>query len=334
MPYTRREFLSSTMALAGASRLVHIPRCLAAEEKPLETTTIRLIKIPNVCIAPQLIAQELLRVEGFTEISYIDAPPGGLAQAIGQSKVDLGFDYAASFVSAIDAGEPITLLSGMMVGCFEVFANERVQKLTDLKGRNVGVPDLGATPHRLLTLMAAHVGLNPNRDIRWVATGSADLLRLFEKGEIDVFLGQPPESQDLRARHIGHVILNTAVDRPWSQYFCCMLGANRNYVRKYPVATKRALRAILKATDLCATDREGAARRLVSDGFTDKYEYALQTLSENSYDKWREYDAEDSLRFYALRLHEVGFVKSSPQKIIAEATDWRFLNELKREMKA
>src|SRR5207248_11413702 len=116
-------------------------------------------------------------------------------------------------------------------------------------------------------------------------------------------------------------------------YFCCLLGANRNYARKYPVATKRALRAILKAADFCATDREGAARRIVTEGFTDKYEYALQTLSENSYDKWREYDAEDSLRFYALRLHEVGLVKSSPQKIIAEAADWRFLNELKRELK-
>ena len=90
---------------------------------------------------------------------------------------------------------------------------------------------------------------------------------------------------------------------------------------------------MLKAADLCASDREGSARRIVAGGFADRYEYALQTLSENSYDKWREYDPEDTLRFYALRLHEVGFIKSSPQKIIAENTDWRFLDELKRELK-
>ena len=47
-----------------------------------------------------------------------------------------------------------------------------------------------------------------------------------------------------------------------------------------------------------------------------------------------EWDPEDAIRFYALRLHDVGFIKSSPQKIIAENTDWRFLNELKRELKA
>jgi len=60
----------------------------------------------------------------------------------------------------------------------------------------------------------------------------------------------------------------------------------------------------------------------------------VETLRELPYSKWREYDSEDAIRFYALRLHEIGMIKSSPQKIIAENTDWRFLNELKRELKA
>jgi NitT/TauT family transport system substrate-binding protein len=52
------------------------------------------------------------------------------------------------------------------------------------------------------------------------------------------------------------------------------------------------------------------------------------------YRKWRDYNPEDSVRFFALRLREVGMVKSSPQKLIANGTDWRFLNELKKELKA
>jgi NitT/TauT family transport system substrate-binding protein len=129
------------------------------------------------------------------------------------------------------------------------------------------------------------------------------------------------------------VVVSTTVDRPWSQYFCCMLGANRGYVRNYPVATKRVLRAILKAADICAVDPARVARRLVDGGFTDRYDYALQALSELPYDKWREYDAEDTVRFYALRLHEAGLIKSTPQNIIADGTDWRFFDELKRELK-
>ena len=56
------------------------------------------------------------------------------------------------------------------------------------------------------------------------------------------------------------MIVNTAVDRPWSQYFCCMLCGNRDFVRDHPVATKRVLRAILKAADFCATEPARAAQ--------------------------------------------------------------------------
>jgi NitT/TauT family transport system substrate-binding protein len=75
-------------------------------------------------------------------------------------------------------------------------------------------------------------------------------------------------------------------------------------------------------------------RRLVDGGFTPSYDNALQTVSELPYDKWRDYDAEDTVRFYALRLHEAGMIKSLPNRLIAENTDWRFFNELKRELKA
>jgi NitT/TauT family transport system substrate-binding protein len=113
-----------------------------------------------------------------------------------------------------------------------------------------------------------------------------------------------------------------------------MLGGNREYVRRYPVATKRVLRAVLKATDLCVGDPAGIAHRLVDGGFTPQFDLALATLSEVPYDRWRDYDAEDSIRFYALRLREAGLIKATPQKLIADNTDWRFLNEVKRELKA
>jgi NitT/TauT family transport system substrate-binding protein len=90
----------------------------------------------------------------------------------------------------------------------------------------------------------------------------------------------------------------------------------------------------LKATDLCATQPLRSAQFLVDRGYVQSREYALQTLSDVAYRKWREYNPEDSVRFFALRLREVGMVKSSPQKLIAEGSDWRFLNELKRELKA
>ena len=113
-----------------------------------------------------------------------------------------------------------------------------------------------------------------------------------------------------------------------------MVAANREYVLMHPVATKRALRALLKAANFCVSDPPAVAQRLVDGGVTRRYDYALQTVSKIRYDKWRDYNAEDTVRFYALRLHEAGLIKSTPNKVLTESTDWRFLNELKRELKA
>ena len=113
-----------------------------------------------------------------------------------------------------------------------------------------------------------------------------------------------------------------------------MMAANREYAARYPVATKRVIRAVLKAADLCASKPEAAAQLIIERGFIETYDYALQTLTENPYTAWREYDAEDTLRFYALRLHELGMIKSTPKQIITTGTDWRFLNEIKSELKA
>ena len=280
-----------------------------------------------------IVAEELLRAEGFTEIVYVDTPARvGSAKAIAD-RVDFTLSFAVNHILAIDAGAPITVLGGVHIGCYELFASEGIRTITGLMGKSVG---LDAAAPALLSLLAAEVGLDPEKDIRWVtgADPSVHPLELFAAGKIDAYLGLPPEPQILHARKVGHVILRTAVDRPWSEYFCCMLAGNRDYVRRHPAATKRVIRAFLKAADLCASAPEQAARTLVEGGFTDRYEYALETLNENPYGGWRDYGAEDSVRFYALRLHDLGFVKSSPQKVLAEGTDFRFFDQLKRELKA
>ena len=158
-------------------------------------------------------------------------------------------------------------------------------------------------------------------------------VELFVEGKIDAFLTAPPELQEVRARNIGHVIVSSIADRPWSQYYCCLLATRTEFARNYPVATKRVLRAILKAVDLCVSQPAHMAQLLVNQGYTTRYDYALQALSEIRYDVWRDYDPEDTLRFYGLRLQEAGLIRSSPQTLIAEHTDWHFLNELKRELK-
>jgi NitT/TauT family transport system substrate-binding protein len=330
---SRREFLGG-LTLAGTAGLVDLRPAHAAAEPPPETTRLRVFHSLSLCLAPQYVAEELLHGEGFTDVQFVPYRPKGFYPALGSGEADIGGDFAPEIVIQLDKGLPIVVLGGIHVGCFELFGTERVRTIRDLKGKTVGVRGLDTPPHTFLASMAAYVGLDPHKDITWATHPSDESMRLLARGEIDAFIGFPPEPQELRAKGIGHVVVSSAVDRPWSQYFCCMSVANRDFARKNPVATKRALRAILKAADICALEPDRAAQALVANGRAKRYDYALQTMKDVPYNKWRNYDPEDTIRFYALRLHEIGMITSSPQKIIAQGADWRSFNELRRELKA
>ena len=144
---------------------------------------------------------------------------------------------------------------------------------------------------------AAHIGLDPVKDITWVVSKSPTPAELFAKGKLDAVVGSAPNPQDLRARRLGHVLASSTLDYPWSQYFCCILSGNRNFVRKYPVATKRVVRAFLKAADLCATQPARVAQQLVDGKFTPRYDYALQTLNKVPSNNWRDNGPRQFLRF-------------------------------------
>jgi NitT/TauT family transport system substrate-binding protein len=330
--WTRREFLG-TAALAGTGTLVGLRSELAAAEAPPETTRLRLPKLPNTCIAPQYLAEQLLRAEGFTDVQYVESLPVGPYQSMAAGELDIAQAFVAPLVVELDKGSPIVFLAGVHVGCFELFGTDRVRAIRDLKGKTVAVPSTRTGPYFFLATMLAYVGLDPRKDVNFIERTASESIRLLTEGSIAGYLGFPPTPQELRAKRIGHVVVNSMVDKPWSQYFCCMVAANKEFVRKHPVATKRAVRAILKADRICALEPERAARVIVERGFTKNYDYALQAMKEIPYGRWRDYDPEDTVRFYALRLGEVGMIKKSPKQIIAQGTDWRFLRELKKELK-
>jgi NitT/TauT family transport system substrate-binding protein len=335
--WTRRAFFGG-LTVAGTVGLLGLRTRRVAAEPPPETTRLKLTKVPSTCRAPQWVAEELLLAEGFTDVQYVKVEAGGkgadlTGSALISGQVDLSMQFIGPSILQVDEGDPLVLLAGIQIGCYELFGTDRVRAVRDLKGKIVAAGPLRGSGHTFLASMAAFVGLNPPTDITWVDSSDREALRLFAEGRVDALMASPPRAQEARARKLGHMIVSTVMDRPWSQYFCCLMAGHRDFVHRYPVATKRALRAILKAADICALEPERVARFLVDEGYAEQYDYTLQALQEIPYNRWREYDPEDTVRFHALRLHEAGMIKTSPQKIIAQGTDWRFLSELKKELK-
>jgi len=331
--FDRRRFLTQASAL-GVASLVGLPSPVAAEPPP-EIRRIRLLDGPAICGAPEFFAEELLRAEGFTEIEYMKQGKVRGAAAIAQGLADMSSWDVQATLPVLDTGGRIVVLAGIHAGCWQLFGSERIHTLRDLKGKTVAIRGLGLGDHILLASMLAYVGMDPHRDVNWLPGKTVtDALPLFAEGKAEAYMAFEPQPHELRTKKIGHVIIDTAQDRPWSQYYCCLMLARRDFYDNYPIAAKRALRAFLKATDICAQEPERVARWLAVKGVESRYEVALDVLKSLPFDRWRNANPEDTMRFYALRLHEVGMIKTNPQKLITQGSDWRLLNELKKELKS
>lgn len=307
----------------------------AEEEGPPETTSIRLISIPDAsCLGAVYMAEPFLREEGFTDIQYPSFPPGPKALgAYANGGFDVGLGYAASMIRLIEKGSPFVMLGGVHAGCWKVFATGDIKSMRDFKGKTVSVISPELTDGIFMQMTLNEVGFDLRNDVTVVNYPPAENARILSSGEVDAVVAFPPATEHLEAQGIGRVILNSRTDPPWSNYFCCSALARRGWLEQHPTAAKRAMRAVLKGADVVAKDPDGSARYMVDRGFTTNFDYTCEILRELPYDIWREYDHLDSIRFYALRLKQAGLIESTPEEVIERATDFRYLPELKRELR-
>jgi NitT/TauT family transport system substrate-binding protein len=345
---SRRQLLQGAagLGLAAVAGGILLPACGSdgdgeartgeevAADGPLETTSIRLWSVPPFnCIAGMYMAERFLREEGFTDVQYPQVSPKELTNSFVVGAIDFGVHYAAVVTPPIADGAPLAMLGGIHVGCWQVIASGDIKTMRDLKGKTVSIVGPNFTDGIFMAMTLANVGLDLNKDVKLVSYPPSEHARLLSSGEVDAVVVTPPITTDLRAKGIGRVVLNSVIDPPWSNYYCCVAVANRNWMEKHPVATKRALRALLKGADVVAKDPDGSARFMVDRGYTSNYDYTCEILKEIPYDVWRDFDPVDSVRFYALRLKEAGIIKSTPDEIIKRGTDFRHMAALKRELK-
>src|SRR6266478_1463508 len=109
--HSRRRFLA-TLAATGAAGLVGPPNS-SAQDGRLETTAIRIAKIAGICIAPQYIAEELLRAEGFTDIRYVLTEPGtAAALALARGELDFTTNFSPPLIIVIGSPASIAMMRG------------------------------------------------------------------------------------------------------------------------------------------------------------------------------------------------------------------------------
>jgi NitT/TauT family transport system substrate-binding protein len=238
MTQSRRDFLAGLSAASAAGVLG--ARTAVADEGPPETATIKLAYYSNNCLAPLLVAEDLLYAEGFTEVRYVEAPESfTIPELVARGDCHFANTFAGTLVSHIDNGLPITGLSGVHSGCYELFAHEPYRTISELRGKRVAIQNLNSDGYYYMGIMAAHVGLDPKTDFDWVPSPD-NPMKVFAEGKADAFLAFPPEPQELRDRNIGRVIISTVQDKPWSHTpaaCCSAAGTSSATTRSRPSVT-------------------------------------------------------------------------------------------------
>jgi NitT/TauT family transport system substrate-binding protein len=176
--WTRRRFLGG-LTVAGTAGLLGLSTRPVAAEPPPEVTKLRLTAQSGaICVAPKYVAEELLQAEGFTDIRYAEEQSLSVRmKLLASGEQDLEVTFVGPFITRIDAGDPIVVIAGEHIGCFELFGTEWVHAIRDLKGKTVAISD-----------------------INWIIHPPAEAMELLAAEKIDALLSFPPVPQELRVR--------------------------------------------------------------------------------------------------------------------------------------
>jgi NitT/TauT family transport system substrate-binding protein len=330
----RRAFLGAagaTIAAACAPEGAGSAVTAAPSVGPPETTAIR-FSGPAPCDPWTWLVGDFLKEEGFTTV---ESGTGGVATN------DIAVTYGNNYVASVDAGEPYIALGGTHVGCMELWALPGINSVRDLRGKRLVAtkPDvLNDLIYGLWVSLLTTFGVDPSEVAFTFNTDTTKTpVDYFVEGRSDAVVAIGLGGAQLMAnpKNPGKQIFDTSVDKPWSQHFCCLLLAKREWAKANPNAAKRATRAVLRAIDYGAQDRQRAVTSAVDKklGVATNPAILFETIKALPYD-WRAYDPAESLRFYALRLADAKLLKKTPSQILADGTDFAFFRQMQKELKA
>jgi NitT/TauT family transport system substrate-binding protein len=310
---------------------------------PPETTTIRIADTP-ACDPWYWLADPFLREEGFTDIQRGAGGPD-------EGTADLGVFYGNTLAAAVDTGVPVVAVAGTHTGCIELWARPGINSIADLRGKTIAVNritfSVAGTTGRTATDFAygffvsllAHVGMQI-ADVTFVEIGTdKSIVSHFIDGKADAIATGGLNGPLLHGmkNNPGHVILDAGVDKPWGQNYCCLLITNRDWAKAHPVAVKRATRAILRTIDAAKRDLRATAKAAIDQGIFKANpvitEQLLYDVIKDQSFEWRDYDPEDTVRFFTLRLTDAKLIKKTPSQIIADGTDFAYFRRLQKELR-
>ena len=216
-------------------------------------THLRLAYHGSLCGAPLYIAQE----KGFfadenLEVEQVTVDAAHVAEAVGSDQVDVGMGLIGKMLQPLENGLPIKFTTGVHTGCIKLLvpADSGISKVTDLKGKNIGVPGL-ADAGTVVTKRSLHAaGIDASEsssEVTFTVFSRNDLAQALENGAVDAIVLGDPQASITQKQYGLNVLIDTASDPEYKDEYCCAAFVTNKLAAEDPEAAAAFTRAVQKS---------------------------------------------------------------------------------------
>ena len=216
-----------------------------------------------VCLAPLPVAIDhgIFQKQNLdVELVNYSGSTDQLLEAIATGKSDAGLGMALRWLKPLEQGFDVKIAAGTHGGCMRVLsrANSGVDKLADLKGKIVGVGDLGGPDKNFFSIQLSKQGIDPIRDVDWRVYPGNLLQLAVEKGEVQAFLASDPIAY-LWLKDPAYKEVASNLDGEYKDKTCCIIGLRGSLVRDEPQVARALTQAVLDAAMFSSQNPDKAA---------------------------------------------------------------------------
>ncbi|MDR3324302.1 MAG: ABC transporter substrate-binding protein, partial [Zoogloeaceae bacterium] len=218
------------------------------------------------CNTPVAVAKETgIFTKNGLDVSFVNF--GGstdqLLEALATGKADAAEGMIHRWLKPLESGFDVKIVTGLHGGCERLvgYKPAKVEKLSDLRGKVIGVPDLGNPGKHFFSIYLKRNGIDPDRDVTWRAY-QGDLIGLAaEKGEIHAIVQSDPLLWRIEKDNPGKYIeLATNTSPPYHDKTCCVIGVGGKLVREHRPVVVALAKSLVEAYDWTHAHSEEAAK--------------------------------------------------------------------------
>ncbi len=304
------------LALIGLCLLLTATSCQKSTEEGGATGTrkVKLAYLGLTCEAAMFVAIEkgFFREEG-VDVELVKTDWDGLRDGLGLGRFDANYTLIMYMLKPIEQGLDVKMTGGIHAGCLRVQAGSKgsIRTVADLKGKKIGIPTMGSPPFLFASRALAAAGLNPSKDVDWIAIAPDVMGLALDNGQVDAVADSEPLGSILEAAGKVRTVADQAADLPYRDEYCCATVVSGKFAARDPLAAAKVTRGLLKAAQWVGENPTAAANLSVEK----KYIASSAKLNAQAISKLHYMPGvsgcRDSIGLAASELKAAGLLKSS-----------------------